>query len=110
VVLINGESMTDINATAVITLKEFQDQLLKTNIQIRFARVKSQVMDVMKRGAWKRPFHRSIIIPACKRPWMPSSPSYKDPSPMGDPTPPGDPTLLDALEFHQCCGNKKSCA
>ncbi len=50
VVLIDGESMNDIDATAVITLKEFQDQLLKTDIQLRFVRVKTQVMDVMERG------------------------------------------------------------
>ena len=50
VVLIDGESMNDIDATAVITLKEFQGQLQQTDIQIRFARVKTQVMGVMKRG------------------------------------------------------------
>ena len=50
VVVIDGESMNDVDATAIITLKEFQDQLLKTDIQLRFARVKSHVMDVMERG------------------------------------------------------------
>ena len=50
VVVIDGESMNDVDATAIITLKEFQDQLLKTDIQLRFARVKSHVMEVMERG------------------------------------------------------------
>jgi high affinity sulfate transporter 1 len=50
VVLIDGESMNDIDATAIITLKEFQGQLLQTDIQLRFARVKFQVMEVMERG------------------------------------------------------------
>ncbi len=50
VVLLDGESMNHVDATAVITLKEFQDQLLQENIQIRFARVKTAVMDVMVSG------------------------------------------------------------
>jgi MFS superfamily sulfate permease-like transporter len=51
VVLLDGESVNYVDATAIITLKEFQDQLLREeNIQIRFARVKSEVMDVMVRG------------------------------------------------------------
>ena len=50
VVLLDGESMNYVDATAIITLKEFQDKLLQENIQIRFARVKTEVMDVMVRG------------------------------------------------------------
>jgi MFS superfamily sulfate permease-like transporter len=50
VVLIDGESMNDIDATAIITLKEFQEQLQQTDIQLRFARVKTQVMEVMERA------------------------------------------------------------
>jgi len=50
VVVIDGESMNNVDATAIITLREFQDQLLKTDIQLRFARVKSHVMEVMERG------------------------------------------------------------
>ena len=42
--------MNDIDATAIITLIEFQDQLLQADVQLRFARVKTHVMDVMKRG------------------------------------------------------------
>jgi high affinity sulfate transporter 1 len=50
VVVIDGESMNDVDATAIITLREFQDQLLKTGIEIRFARIKTQVMEIMRRG------------------------------------------------------------
>lgn len=50
VVLIDGESMNDIDATAVITLKELQQQLLETGIELRFARVKTDVMRVMERA------------------------------------------------------------
>lgn len=50
VLLIDGESMNDIDATAIITLREFQEQLQQTDIQMRFARVKTQLMEVMERG------------------------------------------------------------
>lgn len=50
VVLIDCESMNDIDATAVITLKEFQEQLAKDDIQLWFARVKVKVREVMKHG------------------------------------------------------------
>jgi len=40
-------------ATAVITLKEFLGQLLQTGVQIRFARVKNHVMEVMVSGRLK---------------------------------------------------------
>ena len=50
VVLLDGESINDIDATAIITLKEFEEQLESSGIQLRFARVKSQVMDVMISG------------------------------------------------------------
>jgi MFS superfamily sulfate permease-like transporter len=53
VLLIDGESMNDVDATAVITLKEFQGQLLQTGVQIRFARVKNHVMEVMVSGGLK---------------------------------------------------------
>ena len=49
VVLIDGES-NDIDATAIITLQEFQEKLAKNNIQLWFARVKANVMVVMERG------------------------------------------------------------
>ncbi len=50
VVVIDGESMNDVDATAIITLVEFQGQLLKTGIELRFARIKTHVMEIMRRG------------------------------------------------------------
>ncbi len=50
VVLLDSESINDIDATAVFTLKEFQDQLQKTGVDLRFARVKTHVMVVMDRA------------------------------------------------------------
>ncbi|HFE66180.1 MAG TPA: sulfate permease [Chloroflexi bacterium] len=50
VVLIDSESINGIDATAVIALKEFQKQLAESGIQLRFAYVKTAVMDVMERG------------------------------------------------------------
>lgn len=50
IVLLDAESMNNIDATAVITLKEFQDQLLESGIRLRFAQVKTSVMGIMERG------------------------------------------------------------
>jgi MFS superfamily sulfate permease-like transporter len=50
VVLIDGESINDIDATAVITMREFHEQLSKTGVQLRFASVKTHVMDVIERA------------------------------------------------------------
>lgn len=50
VVVLDCESMNGIDATAVITLREFKKQLDGENIQVRIARVKQQVLDVMIRG------------------------------------------------------------
>ncbi len=50
VVLLDCESINDIDATAVITLKELQEQLDGSNIHLRFARVKTHVMEIMERG------------------------------------------------------------
>ncbi len=50
VVLIDGESMNDIDAAAVITLRETQEQLEKIGVEIRFARIKTHVMEVMEQG------------------------------------------------------------
>ena len=51
VVLLDCESINDIDATAVITLKEFQAQLDGEGIHLRFSRVKTHVMEVMERGS-----------------------------------------------------------
>jgi high affinity sulfate transporter 1 len=53
VVLLDGESMNDIDATAVITLQEFYDQLQKESIQLRLARLKTDVLAVMESGGLK---------------------------------------------------------
>ncbi len=50
VVLIDSESINGIDATAVIVLKEFQKQLAESGVQLRFASVKTAVMEVMERG------------------------------------------------------------
>jgi high affinity sulfate transporter 1 len=50
VVLLDGESVNYIDATAIVTLNEFQDQLRQEGIEIRLARIKSEVMEVMVRG------------------------------------------------------------
>jgi len=50
VVLLDGESMNGIDATAVITLSEFQKQLLKEGIELRFARLKTNVRAIASRG------------------------------------------------------------
>ncbi len=50
VVLLDGESMNAIDATAVFALDEFQDQLAQSGVELRFARIKTNVMLVMERG------------------------------------------------------------
>ena len=50
VILIDGESINDIDATAVITMREFQKQLETEQIEFRFARIKTQVKEIMERG------------------------------------------------------------
>lgn len=51
VVLLDCEAINDVDATAVITMKELQEQLDTRDIQLRFASVKTQVMGVMRRGS-----------------------------------------------------------
>ncbi len=50
VVLLDCESLNDIDATAVITLTEFEGQLEESGIQLHFARVKTHVRNIMERG------------------------------------------------------------
>jgi MFS superfamily sulfate permease-like transporter len=64
VVLPDGEAMNDIDATAIITLKEFEDQLKTTGIQLRFARVKSNVMDIMVRGGLENAIPEEHFYPS----------------------------------------------
>jgi MFS superfamily sulfate permease-like transporter len=50
VVLIDGESMNDIDATAVIVLKEFQAELARAGTEMRLTRMKTSVMNVIQRS------------------------------------------------------------
>lgn len=50
VVLLDGESLNSIDATAVLMLKEFQEELVRSGKQIRLARMKTAVMEVMARA------------------------------------------------------------
>ena len=67
VVLFDGESINDIDATAVITLKEFHDQLQKADIQLRLARLKTQVLAVMKSGGLEESIPPEHIYPTVKQ-------------------------------------------
>jgi MFS superfamily sulfate permease-like transporter len=60
VVLVDGESINDIDATAVMTLKELSDELVRSGIELRFAAVKTRVIEVMQRASLEeaiRPEH-----------------------------------------------------
>jgi len=50
VVVLDSESINDIDATAVITLREFRKQLHQSGIEIRVARVKTNVFAIMERA------------------------------------------------------------
>ncbi|UCG25201.1 MAG: sulfate permease [Chloroflexota bacterium] len=63
VVVVDGESMNDIDATAVITLKEFRQQLLQVDIQLRLARFKTQVLEVMERAGLEEAIPAEHIYP-----------------------------------------------
>lgn len=54
VVVLDCESMNSIDATAVITLSEFKEQLDEDHIELRIARVKQQVLDVMIKGGLEK--------------------------------------------------------
>ncbi len=48
VVLIDFESVTEIDATAIITIREMNEELEKTGIDLRLARVRTHVLDTMQ--------------------------------------------------------------
>lgn len=50
VILLDGESMNGIDATAVLSLQDLQEQLARTGIEIRLARMKSGVLAVIERA------------------------------------------------------------
>lgn len=50
VILVDGESMNGIDATAIVTLKEFQRELTGTGRQIWLARMKTEVLQILERA------------------------------------------------------------
>ncbi|MCA9874135.1 MAG: sulfate permease [Anaerolineales bacterium] len=49
VVLIDGESMNGIDATAAIMLMEFQEELTRSGIELRLCRMKTEIMKIIQR-------------------------------------------------------------
>jgi high affinity sulfate transporter 1 len=49
VVLIDGESINGIDATAIIQMEELVDELKRSGIGLKFARVRSNVMEIVER-------------------------------------------------------------
>ena len=49
VVLIDGESINDIDATAIIQLEEVVDELKRSGIGLKFAQIRSNVMEIVER-------------------------------------------------------------
>ncbi|MCP4360617.1 MAG: sulfate permease [Chloroflexi bacterium] len=64
VVLIDGESMNDIDATAVITLKELGEEMARSGIDLRFARVKMKVRNVMQRAGLEETVNPKHFYPS----------------------------------------------
>ena len=64
VVLLDGESMNGVDATAVIMLREFQQQLQRSGIEIWLAQVKTQVLDIMRRGGVEEAIPPERIYPS----------------------------------------------
>ncbi|MEA3334310.1 MAG: sulfate permease [Chloroflexota bacterium] len=50
VILVDAESINDIDATAVITIKELEEEFERVGVDLRFAHVKTHVMDIMRRA------------------------------------------------------------
>ena len=49
VVLVDGEAITDIDATAIMTIHELKNELERVGIELRFARIQSSIQEIMKR-------------------------------------------------------------
>lgn len=64
VILLDGESMNSIDATAVVTLKEFQEELARSGKELRLARMKSEVLDVVTRAGLPRTIPMEHIYPS----------------------------------------------
>ena len=63
VVLVDAESINDIDATAVITIKELEQELQRMGIDLRFAQVKTPVMQIMRRAGIGRAPHQRRDVP-----------------------------------------------
>jgi len=50
VVLVDGESINGIDATAIYTIIELNDELKRADVKLRFARVRANVMEIMQRS------------------------------------------------------------
>jgi SulP family sulfate permease len=50
VVLVDGESINGIDATAINTTIELYDELKRAEVELRFARVRANVMEIMQRS------------------------------------------------------------
>jgi high affinity sulfate transporter 1 len=64
VVLLDGESINDIDATAVITMREFREQLQQTGVHFWLASVKTNVLEIMKRGGLEESISPEDIYPS----------------------------------------------
>jgi high affinity sulfate transporter 1 len=64
VVLLDGESINDIDATAVITMREFREQLEQTGVDFWLASVKTNVLEIMKRGGLEETISPEDIYPS----------------------------------------------
>jgi MFS superfamily sulfate permease-like transporter len=64
VVLLDGEALNGVDATAVIMLREFQEQLSKEDVELRFARIKTYVLDVMQRGGMEEAIPAEHFYPS----------------------------------------------
>jgi len=64
VALLDCESINDIDATAVITLREFRQQLEQTGIQIWFASIKTHVFAIMERAGLDEAVPQEDIYPS----------------------------------------------
>ncbi|HSR49010.1 MAG TPA: sulfate permease [Anaerolineales bacterium] len=50
VVLVDAESINDVDATTVMVVMELETELQRTGVDLRFARVKTHVLEVMRRS------------------------------------------------------------
>ena len=64
VLLIDGESINDIDATAVMTIREMEGQLAKDGVEVWLAQIKIPVLDIMKRAEVEKAIPAEHIFPS----------------------------------------------